>query len=156
MEPIPARHPGLFGDTIDSIAKWWRKRAAIRESQSRLNSLGPDELARIASDVGLPLSELHMLTSYSADAAELLEQRLESLGLSTTDLAHRAVEQLRDMERLCTTCKSKGRCARDLASGSSDAAWQQYCPNHEALTELQAARRPAPSVAPVGEHTRAD
>lgn len=119
------------------IADWWRKHAASRESLNSLDSLGPTELARVAMDVGIPASELRALATYCSDAADLLERRLESLGLSKTELVHNAGAQLRDMERLCTTCKSKGRCARDLASDPSDPVWRQYCPNQETLVTLR-------------------
>ncbi len=139
MKPIPAKSRGspFLEHVIAPIADWWRKHAAIRQNQSSLDSLGPTELARVAMDVGIPPSELRALAAYCSDAADLLERRIESLGLSATELAHNAMEQLRDMERLCTTCKSKGRCARDLASDPSDPLWQQYCPNHEALIALK-------------------
>jgi len=66
----------------------------------------------------------------------LLEKRLDALGLSSAALAKTAPTELRDMERLCTFCQSKRRCARDLAPDADDPAWHQYCPNEQTLTAL--------------------
>src|SRR4051794_8256008 len=70
------------------------------------------------------------------NAAELLEKRLHALGLSSAELAQTAQAELRDMERLCTLCQSKRRCARDLANNPDDPAWHRYCPNEQTLTSL--------------------
>ena len=140
MTPAKTPHTPFLGNVSGFIAEWWRRHAAARATQSGLESLGPDEFARMAHDVGIAPSELRTLAAYCSDAADLLERRLESLGLSATDLAQHDMIQLREMERLCTTCKSKGRCARDLAADPADPVWQHYCPNHETLTALQEAR----------------
>src|SRR5207248_3229916 len=101
-----------------------------------LDALGAEEFARMAHDIGISASDLRALARHCSDGADLLEHRLGSLGLSARELARSAPAQLRDMERLCTLCESKGRCARDLANDPSDPAWRQYCPNHEALVAL--------------------
>ena len=46
----------------------------------------------------------------------------------------------RDMERLCTMCESKGRCARDLSADPKDPVWRKYCPNEPALVALVQAK----------------
>jgi hypothetical protein len=139
MHTRPADTQGwLFIESvIVPIADWWRKHAAIRGNLDNLDSFRPDDLARMAQDIGISTSDLRALATHFSDAADLLDRRLESLGLSATELAQRASAQLRDMERLCTLCESKGRCARDLAADPSDPVWRQYCPNHETLVALQ-------------------
>ena len=118
------------------IAEWWRNKKEARENLDSLDALGPGEFARMAHDIGISASDLRELAKHCSDAASLLEHRLESLGLSAEELAHSSPAQLRDMERLCTLCESKGRCARDLATDPADPAWRQYCPNHETLVAL--------------------
>jgi len=127
----------FLDNVIGPLADWWRKHAEVRDNQANLDALGPDELARVAQDVGIPASDLRKLAQHCSDAADLLEYRIASLGLSASDLAHDAPARLRDMERLCTMCEHKGRCARDLAADASDPIWRRYCPNEAALTELQ-------------------
>ena len=125
----------FLDNVIGPIADWWRKHAEVRDNQANLSALGPDELARVAQDVGIPASDLRKLAQHCADAADLLEYRIASLGLSACELAHDAPAQLRDMERLCTMCEHKGRCARDLAADSSDPIWRRYCPNEGTLSD---------------------
>ena len=90
----------------------------------------------MAQDVGIPASDLRELARHCSDAADLLERRLEALGVSASELAKTAPAELRDMERLCTLCQSKGRCARDLGADPSDPVWRQYCPNEQTLVAL--------------------
>jgi hypothetical protein len=70
------------------------------------------------------------------DEAELLDRRILALEMNRKVLARDAAAQLRDIERLCTTCQSKGRCARDLQAHPDADVWRTYCPNQEALIEL--------------------
>jgi hypothetical protein len=126
----------VIAHVIAPIAEWWRRRADVRKSLSDLDAFGPGEMARMAQDVGISASDLRTLAAHCSDAAELLERRLEALGLSAEELAHSAPAELRDMERLCTLCGSKHRCAHDLATDPDDPAWRQYCPNKDTLTSL--------------------
>ena len=121
---------------IGPFAEWWRRRALVRENLSDLDAFGSEEMARMAQDVGISASDLRALATHCTGAADLLDRRLEALGVNTEELAHAAPSELRDMQRLCTMCESKGRCARDLAADPDDSVWRQYCPNHETLMEL--------------------
>jgi hypothetical protein len=126
----------VIANIIVPIAEWWRRRAAVRNNLASLNAFDAEDMARMARDVGVSASELRALAGHCSDAADLLDRRLEALGLSAKELAHTAPAELRDMERLCTMCESKGRCGRDLAADSSDPVWRQYCPNEPALMSL--------------------
>ena len=128
----------LIDNVIAPLAEWWRRHAAIRENMSDLEAFAPAEMARMAQDVGIPSSDLRELARHCSEAADLLDRRLHALGMSASEVAKTAPAELRDMERLCTFCQSKGRCARDLAEDSSDPIWRQYCPNEETLIALAA------------------
>lgn len=129
-------HWPLMDDVIAPLAEWWRRQAAVRHNVDEFASFAPGEMARMAQDVGVAPSELRELARHCSDAADLLDRRLEALGMSTSELAQTAPAELRDMERLCTLCQSKGRCARDLGADASDPVWRQYCPNEETLVAL--------------------
>jgi hypothetical protein len=107
------------------LQNWLRARSALSE----LDRTSPAETARIAHDLGLSSSDLVRLADRGPDAAELLSQRLEALHVDTSRLVHDQPAALRDMQRLCAMCESKGRCARDLAARPDDPAWRGYCPN---------------------------
>jgi Family of unknown function (DUF6455) len=138
---MPTKPPEIRWPFLDNVivpvADWWRREAAARENLGSLDAIGPVEIARMAQDIGISTSDLRALARHCSDAADLLQRRLESLGLDASELGSSATAQLRDMERLCTLCESKGRCARDLDADPSDPIWRQYCPNHETLVALQ-------------------
>jgi hypothetical protein len=130
-----ARWP-VIDSVLAPLTDWWRHQATVRENLADLAGFRPEETARMAQDVGLAPTELQELACHGSDAAELLDRRLSALGLSKPELAVKAPAELRDMERLCTLCSSKGRCRRDLAADASDPAWRQYCPNEQTLAAL--------------------
>jgi hypothetical protein len=132
---IQANWP-VIDNVIAPLAEWWRRNATTRENLADLDSFSPGEMARMAQDVGLAPSDLRQLARHCSDAADLLDRRLGALGLTTAGLAATAPAELRDMERLCTLCASKGRCARDLAADPADPVWRQYCPNEQTLASL--------------------
>lgn len=139
---MPTTSPEIKGwpfleNVIGPVADWWRRQAAARENLDNLDAIGPVEIARMARDVGISSSDLRALARHCSDAADLLQRRLESLGVDASELGSSTMTQLRDMERLCTLCESKGRCARDLDADPSNPIWRQYCPNHETLVALQ-------------------
>jgi len=136
MEPKTAEEWPIITNIIAPLAEWWRKRATMRQNLTDLDALGADDMARMAQDVGITASELRALATHCSDAADLLDRRLEALGLSATELAHTAPAELREMERLCTMCASKGRCARDLAADPADPVWRRYCPNEQTLMQV--------------------
>ena len=129
-------HWPVIDNVIAPLAAWWRRNAMTRENLADLEAFSPAEMARMAQDVGLSPGELRDLARHCSDAADLLDSRLGSLGLTSAGLAATAPAELRDMERLCTLCAAKGRCARDLAADPADPVWRQYCPNEQTLSSL--------------------
>ncbi len=137
MQPKPreAHDWPIIDNVIAPLAEWWRSRSMVHQNLESLGAFSPEEMARIAQDIGLSSTELRSLASYCSDAAELLERRLAAAGLDPKVLAKTAPSELRDMERLCTLCRSKGRCSYDLAGDPRDPAWREYCPNAAAISE---------------------
>ena len=126
----------FINNVIEPLADWWRRRATVRQNLADLDAFSADEMARMAQDVGLAPSELRTLAGHGPDAAAPLDRRLHAFGLSSIELAQTVPAELRDMERLCTTCDSKRRCARDLAADPYDPVWRDYCPNQRTVMAL--------------------
>src|SRR6516165_2797871 len=61
------------------------------------------------------------------------EIKLDREGITQAD-----PQVMRDLQRVCTVCGSKRRCAHELAKNPSDPAWQKYCPNATTLWALAA------------------
>ena len=54
---------------------------------------------------------------------------LKALGIDEADLARTEPLLLRDMERVCTLCRHKRQCDRELAAGTATEHYEGYCPN---------------------------
>jgi hypothetical protein len=128
-----------IGTAAACIAQWWRSRSSVRKGLAQL-CVDVEETSRMAHDVGLSHGELWELTKRAAAAADLLPKRMAALHLEPVIVAPRDLPVLRDMQRVCGLCRSKGRCMRDLVHDPNDPAWEKYCPNRATLNELKAGR----------------
>jgi hypothetical protein len=115
----------------------WR---ANRGRLTELDDLQQGDLTRIAADIGVSPAELRSLAATGAGSADLLPRRLASLGLDDDEIADATPGLLRDMERVCSFCGSKRRCAQDL--DLIGPPWPAYCPNAGTLHELIDGRAP--------------
>jgi hypothetical protein len=73
--------------------------------------------------------------------ASLLFRRMAILQVDRDELASDDPLLFRELQGLCTLCRSKGRCVRDLALEGKEAGrqeWREYCPNATTLNALGA------------------
>jgi hypothetical protein len=120
------------------LRDWW-------QSHTERDTMDPDELERMASDLGMTGRELKDLAARGPDAAHLLHERMRVLDLTKADVQRVALGLMRDLERTCACCSEKGVCQRDLATPPDDAVWAGYCPNAVALTGVKIIQRSFPS-----------
>lgn len=106
-----------------------------RLQPSEMERMGPAEVSRMAQDLGLSSDELQRLAAGEPDAARLLYQRLELIGLTRADIEKAGAA--RDMERTCALCDARGACEHDMAERPQSEAWKAYCPNEGTLAALQ-------------------
>jgi len=123
------------GDLFDRVSGWLDR--WIGGGNSSLGRMSDAEVARIAHDIGLSQSDLERLSEQKDDASLLLNDRLKLLGLEPARLAEAGY--LRDLQRTCGMCDSKGVCAHDLQERPESGDWTDYCPNSSVL--LQAERK---------------
>jgi len=107
--------------------------AALRNAVE-LDRIDPHELDRLAADAGVSTAELRSLSAAWPNSAALLDRRLAQLGLTEAAHADRAV--YRDMQRVCSRCRAKGRCEYDIDTDPGNAIWEHYCPNVGTLRGL--------------------
>jgi hypothetical protein len=118
---------------LDRLRDWWR-------TQVELSRLDSKEIGQVAGDLGLTTDALKDLVARGPDAAHLLYERMEVLGISKADVDRAAHGILRDLQRTCAVCGEKGTCEKDLAKHPDDPVWKSYCPNAvtlESLTKLK-------------------
>lgn len=128
--------PSAYSTLIKLHGKWQRV-LRNRRSMAEPAACPPSELHRVAQDVGLSHTDLRSLSCSHPGPAELMPRRLQELGLDPAYVKFAQTATYRDLERVCATCKSWRRCARDLANGDVQAGMSSYCfnaPTIDALT----------------------
>jgi hypothetical protein len=77
------------------------------------------------------------------DPVDLLSGRMRVLHLEPDEFGSAEVWGFRELQRLCTRCEARAKCADGLADEFSDTGWQDwrdYCPNATTLSILSALR----------------
>jgi Family of unknown function (DUF6455) len=120
---------------IEAVREWYR---GLTRPQSSLADCGAEGLERMAHDIGVSSAELCKLASQGPESADLLLQRMEVLDLDQNEVARTERATFQDLQRVCSMCDCKKRCARDLAHDPAGPAWKEYCPNAQTLTALNA------------------
>jgi hypothetical protein len=120
----------------ESIFQDLFKRAKSAVSRWReVSQLGPREIELVSRDLSISPAELVTLMSTSSISLEQLNKRLAHEGLAEKALAVSDPDELRDMRRVCSQCRSKSRCARDIRHKRM-ATPSKYCPNELTLRSL--------------------
>jgi hypothetical protein len=121
------------------LADWWR---TLRQEHADLERLraGGNGIEAVARDVGLSVSELCDVARKGRGASDLLRRRLSALGINAKRLTRAQPAVIRDLEKVCSLCGSKHRCAHDLANEPADPRWRKYCPNAQTIDALEDAR----------------
>jgi hypothetical protein len=119
------------GALLGRVRDWWRR-------QEELGALGNKEIGRIADDLCISTDTLRDLIARGPDAAYLLYERMQVLGISQAAVAKAAEGVMRDLQRTCACCNEKGACEKDLARHPNDPVWKSYCPNAFTLESLTA------------------
>lgn len=133
MTPLPAgeerRSP--FEAMWRVLSDWVRE-----PSESGISCCGEAEIKRIAHDMGMTAAELRAVAEHGPEAPSLLLQRMAALDLDPAEVTQVGPQTFRDLQRVCTMCESKRRCARDFAHHAAAPQWQDYCPNAQTLLAL--------------------
>jgi hypothetical protein len=127
----------VFKSAFLAMRVWLHSWNPARQNARSLDDCDSNEIDRIAQDLGLSRDELRQMARLRPDAAKLLLKRLEKLHLDAKNLAMTEPAVMRDLQRLCSLCVSKGQCQRDFARGGEDPSWRDYCPNENTLIALQ-------------------
>jgi hypothetical protein len=117
---------------IDAFVGWLERFRALNE----LGQLDREEVQRIAGDFRISPDDLDELVRNGPHAADELPQMLKALGIDETSLARLEPLVLRDMARVCSLCQDKPRCRDDLAAGTADKHYEEYCLNAPTIDSL--------------------
>ena len=125
----------LSQGAVQYFTSAWREWKARRARLAEFDRADPNELARVAGDLGTSPAELRRLVGRGPHAADLLVRRMRSLNLDQTTVDPAV---LRDLQRCCANCRSKTLCAHELEDHPKGARWPEYCPNEMTIAALNA------------------
>lgn len=123
---------------INKFGDWLNHRRELGD----VRQLDRTDFDRIAGDLRISSDDLDQLVRQGPHAADELPRMLKALGIDEADLARTEPLVLRDMERVCTLCRHKRQCDRELAAGTAAEHYETYCLNASTIDGLgQAAGR---------------
>src|SRR5215467_12879172 len=120
---------------LGSMLAWCRARFKSG-SESDFGCCDELEIERMARDIRMSAAELRAMARKGPKAADLLLRRMAALDLDPKEVALLEPAASRDLQRVCTMCKSHRRCAWDFARRAPLATWKSYCPNTSTLEAL--------------------
>jgi hypothetical protein len=121
---------------LNAIADWVNNH---RDSMGRADDFGqctPDEVSRIANDMGMSAGQLRELVQKGPHAADQVQKMLIALKVDPKHVADTEPLVMRDLQRLCIFCDDKKHCAQELAAGTAAAHFHEFCPNAQTLDAL--------------------
>jgi hypothetical protein len=128
-----AKPYSIVTELIDLFGDWLKHRQKIRE----IRDLNSGEFASIAHDLSITSADLDALVRKGPHAADELPKLLKALGIDEKALSRTQPLMLRDMARVCTLCRQKPQCDRDLNAGTSPEHYADYCLNASTIEALE-------------------
>jgi len=124
--PFERQYPAI-GPLLIGLAEWYRTWRSSPHT-AELANCAPDDIERIARDIGITVTDLRKLERNGADPL-LLPRMLAALKIDAAELEHAEPAAFRDLQRVCALCDSKRRCASELAAGDAPKTFESFCPN---------------------------
>lgn len=121
---------------MNAISGWVNKYRSMHSLRDELGECSPQDVARIAADIGVPPGELRALAAKGPGAADLLQKMLLKLHVDPAQLANANPAIMRDLQRLCVVCGQKERCQHELKEGTAAENYHEFCPNAFTLDAL--------------------
>lgn len=125
---LPKPDTGAPKGAIARLIDAWRDR---RE----LAAMAPGELDRMLDDAGLSRTDLPTVLDHARQVGVLLPAALALHGVDAEALTHERLDLMRDMQRVCSGCRSTTACRRFLADGDT-AEHARICPNAYSMDRL--------------------
>lgn len=138
-------YPILTG-VLHAVADWVNRHRASAGRNDDLGSCDATEVRRMAGDLNLSEAELRAMAGKGRDAAKQLTQLLVALKVDPAALANAEPAVMHDLQRVCSGCSSKKRCAHDLEDGTMVEHFPEFCPNAYTLTMILEEKGRAPAA----------
>jgi transcriptional regulator with XRE-family HTH domain len=122
----------VISRVVDVFGEWLRHRRELRE----MREIDAANFGRIAVELRLSANDLEDLVRQGPHSADELPKMLTALGIDQDTLVRTEPLVLRDMEKVCSLCRHKRQCDRDLAAGTAAAHYEEYCANAPTIDSL--------------------
>lgn len=126
----------LVETALKAIADWVSNYRNAIGFNNEFGMCGPDDVMRMAKEIGVTPSQLHELVSKGPGNPNLLKTMLVALHVDPKVLADMDPLIMRELKWLCITCSNKKRCEHELAKGTATEHFREFCPNAVSLDEL--------------------
>jgi len=121
---------------LGAIADWVTNYRNAVGFNNEFDMCGPDEVMRMAEDIGVTPSQLQELVRKGGNSANLLKRMLVALHVDPKVIADMDPLVMREVKWLCITCCNKRQCEHEIAKGTAVEHFQKYCPNAVSIDEL--------------------
>jgi hypothetical protein len=121
---------------FEAIANWVTSYHNVTGFNKEINRCSPNEVMRMAAEIGVTPNQLEELTREGGGSANLLKRMLVALHVDPKVIAEIDPLVMREMKWLCITCTDKKQCEHDIASGTAAEHFHKYCPNAVSIDEL--------------------
>lgn len=125
-----------FEPIVTAVAEWVRLCRIALGARDELTVASPEEVVRIAHELGVRPPELAQAASGWPEAAALLRRMLIALGIDPDAPTLKDHAVVSELQRLCASCEHKAECANDLAQGTAAENFYAYCPNARTLNSI--------------------
>jgi hypothetical protein len=115
---------------------WWHGARDLWSHVEDLERMTPEEVERLAADIGVTSAELRTIVTTPGGSVDLLYRRLAALELDAEEIRKLSPLLLADLERTCAACPDRERCASEMAADPLPPGWESYCPNSGTLKTL--------------------
>lgn len=129
MTAIKQAHYPVLESAIDAIAGVLIRSVHRYRAERELRNIGANEASAIARDLGVAPGELRSLAKQGSGFPERLKKMFALLRVDGCAFQQTNPILLRDMQKVCTFCRNKRRCGRELRAGSAAEHFPDYCPN---------------------------
>jgi hypothetical protein len=133
MTTPDARHYPVVESVIDMFARWLKHRREIAETCN----CGSEEFACIAHDLNISTGDLNELVRRGSHATDELPKMMAALDIDRSKVAKVEPMVMRDLERVCSLCEQKRRCAHEFTAGTTVEHYADFCPNASTLETLR-------------------
>jgi len=114
----------------------WLKAHLARNGE--LDGLSAADIDFLAADIGITAKQLRAIAPSVVDHGWQMDAMMRARGLDPSTVRQMFAPLVRDMEVLCTQCRSAGRCRNALARGTAAQEMDAFCLNAGTIEQLAA------------------